>query len=469
MAVAEYGEDKVRWRTSNLWSSKSANCRPTTDFAPYEPSGKMVEIFGTVPSAAPSMVIEPSASEVKTRNASRNFPGIMHARSARNRQLALSATIRNGPENCSDSDTTISTSSADSATTWKRAAPFHRRSFPIPAHRKVEGRIRCYGRDVQIEPYRYDTADHPRSGPDGNACPDASEARVREGVAVSHSVHYALAVPILAASSAARAWRPRDAWEEGAALILSRVDEARDALRSVIEQSRRIVAFTGAGISTECGVPDFRSENSPWVRYKPIEFDLFLSDILMREEAWRRKFALDDIYAGVQPGRGHYALANLASSGKIEAIITQNIDNLHQLSGLSEDRIIELHGNGTYATCLSCGVRYELAAIRREFEATGAAPVCEVCDGPVKAATISFGQAMSAHAMERARLATMQCDLFLAIGSSLVVYPAASFPMLASQNNKRLVIINGEATPLDSEADIVLRGDIGDILEPFAT
>jgi NAD-dependent deacetylase len=168
--------------------------------------------------------------------------------------------------------------------------------------------------------------------------------------------------------------RAHDAYEESAALILSRVDEARDALRFIVDQSRRIVAFTGAGISTECGVPDFRSEKSPWVRYKPIEFELFVSDVLMREESWRRKFALDDIYAAAQPGRGHYALANLVSSGKVQAIITQNIDNLHQLSGVPDDQIVELHGNGTYATCLACGVRYELVDIRREFEATGAAP-----------------------------------------------------------------------------------------------
>jgi len=255
---------------------------------------------------------------------------------------------------------------------------------------------------------------------------------------------------------------------EGAALILSRVDEARDALRYVIDQSRSVVAFTGAGISTECGVPDFRSANSPWIRYKPIEFELFESDVLMREEAWRRKFALDDIYAKAQPARGHYALANLVASGKVQIIITQNIDNLHQQSGVPNDLIVELHGNGSYATCLSCGVRYELAEIRRGFEATGAAPVCDLCDGHVKAATVSFGQAIPEQMMQKAHLATMQCDLFLAIGSSLVVYPAASFPMLASRNSARLVVINGEETPLDSKADLVLRGDIGDILEPFA-
>lgn len=251
-------------------------------------------------------------------------------------------------------------------------------------------------------------------------------------------------------------------------MILDKVMEARAALEEAIEGAAQVVAFTGAGISTECGVPDFRSKDSPWVRYRPIEFELFKRDILMREEAWRRKFALDDIYAMAQPGRGHYALANLVKSGKISAIITQNIDNLHQASGVGDEHIIELHGNGTYATCLSCGLRHELAAVRRDFEATGAAPVCRDCGGLVKAATISFGQAMPEAAMRRAHEAASDCDLFLAIGSSLVVYPAAAFPSLARQHKARLLIINGESTPLDEEAELVLRGDIGDILLPFA-
>jgi len=251
-------------------------------------------------------------------------------------------------------------------------------------------------------------------------------------------------------------------------LILTQIEEARDALRDAVEGSARIVAFTGAGISTECGVPDFRSKDSPWMRHRPIEFDLFMSDILMREEAWRRKFALDDIYAMAQPGRGHYALANLVAKGKATAIITQNIDNLHQVSGVPEERIVELHGNGSYATCLACGLRHELSAVRRDFEATGAAPSCVECGGPVKSATVSFGQPMPEEAMQRAHAATVDCDLFLAIGSSLVVYPAASFPSLARLHNARLVIVNGEPTPLDAEAALVLRGDIGDILQPFA-
>ncbi|WP_051952486.1 SIR2 family NAD-dependent protein deacylase [Methylocapsa aurea] len=255
---------------------------------------------------------------------------------------------------------------------------------------------------------------------------------------------------------------------EAIVLILTHLEEARAALRAAIEQSSSIVAFTGAGISTECGVPDFRSKDSPWMRYRPIDFDVFMSDILMREEAWRRKFALDDIYAMAQPGRGHYALAGLVAGGKATAIITQNIDNLHQVSGVPEERIIELHGNGSYAACLSCGWRHELGDIRRDFEATGAAPACVKCAGPVKPATISFGQAMPAEAVQRAHDATIACDLFLAIGSSLVVYPAASFPSLARLHRARLVILNGEPTPLDAEADLVLRGDIGDILQPFA-
>jgi len=249
--------------------------------------------------------------------------------------------------------------------------------------------------------------------------------------------------------------------------ILSQIDAVHAALREAIAISHKAVAFTGAGISTECGVPDYRSKNSPWTRNKPIEFELFMSDVLMREEAWRRKFVLDDIYAHAEPGRGHWALASLVAAGKVTAIITQNIDNLHQASGVEEAHIIELHGNGTYATCLACGLRHELADIRAEFEATGAAPICRACGGIVKSATVSFGQAMPEAAMRRAHAAATDCDLFLAIGSSLVVYPAAAFPAVARQKGARLVILNGEPTPLDEEADLILRGDIGDILQPF--
>ncbi len=185
-----------------------------------------------------------------------------------------------------------------------------------------------------------------------------------------------------------------------------------------------------------------------------------------RVETWRRKFAMDDHYAGATPGRGHRALTRLVADGAMSAIITQNIDGLHEAAGVEPDRIIELHGNGTYAACLDCGARHELADIRRSFESAPLAPEC-ACGGFIKSATIAFGQSMPQSAMRRAREATLRCDLFIAIGSSLVVYPAAGFPAAAKENGAALVIINREPTPLDQIADLVLRGDIGDILTPF--
>lgn len=247
-------------------------------------------------------------------------------------------------------------------------------------------------------------------------------------------------------------------------MLYTSLSDTRAQLTRLIEESRRVTVFTGAGVSTECGVPDFRSPDSPWMKFKPIDFDMFIADPLMREEAWRRKFAMDDLYAHAAPGRGHRALAGLVASGKAGAIITQNIDNLHQASGVAAERVIELHGNGSYATCLDCGKRYALRDVRAAFELTGAAPECG-CGGAVKSATISFGQAMPHEPMRRARQETLACDMFLVIGSSLVVYPAAGFPQLASENGATLVIINGETTPLDHLADVVLRGDVGAILD----
>lgn len=249
-------------------------------------------------------------------------------------------------------------------------------------------------------------------------------------------------------------------------MIVTSTDEAQAELARLFAQSLRATGFTGAGISTECGVPDFRSPGSPWLKNRPIDFSEFIADPLAREEAWRRKFAMDDIYSGAAPGRGHRALARLVRAGKMGSVITQNIDGLHQAAGTPADKVIELHGNGTYAKCLECARRYELADVRAEFDRTGAAPECE-CGGPIKSATISFGQAMPEGEMRRAQEESLMCDLFLAIGSSLVVYPAAGFPIMAKRNGATLVIVNREETPLDEAADLVLRGDIGAILEPF--
>jgi NAD-dependent deacetylase len=176
---------------------------------------------------------------------------------------------------------------------------------------------------------------------------------------------------------------------------------------------------------------------------------------------------MQDLFSTAAPGRGHRALASLYRRGKAPGVVTQNIDNLHQASGIAPDHVVELHGNTTYAHCLDCGKRYELAWVRASFEQSGRAPECTVCDGYIKSATISFGQAMPEAAMRRAEEMTLACDLFLAIGSSLVVWPAAGFPLTAKRNGARLVIINREATDFDGLADLVVREDIGAALAPF--
>jgi NAD-dependent deacetylase len=249
--------------------------------------------------------------------------------------------------------------------------------------------------------------------------------------------------------------------------VLSDLDDCREALADAVRHARSAVAFTGAGISTESGIPDFRSPGSLWTRYRPIPFGEFMASPAQRAEAWRRKFTMDDSYRGALPSTGHRAIARLIASGRASHVITQNIDGLHLESGVPAEKIIELHGNGTYATCLDCGERHELADIRPGFEATGEPPECRGCGGIVKSATISFGQAMPEEEMRRARAATLASDLFLAIGSSLVVYPAAGFPLLAREKGAELIIVNREPTELDAVAHLVLRGEIGAIMEPL--
>ena len=238
-------------------------------------------------------------------------------------------------------------------------------------------------------------------------------------------------------------------------------------LRDHIEAASVIVPFTGAGISTESGIPDFRSPGGLWTRNRPIPFDEFLASQDARDESWRRRFAMEPTFAAAKPGRGHRALASLYRAGKVPAIITQNIDNLHQASGFASDHVIELHGNTTYARCIGCGQAYDLPWVKKRFDEQGAAPDCTLCDEPVKTATISFGQAMPEDAMQRATELAQHCDLFLAIGSSLVVWPAAGFPMMAKNCGARLVIINREPTEQDELADLVIRYDIGETLGPF--
>ncbi|SJZ50781.1 NAD-dependent deacetylase [Enhydrobacter aerosaccus] len=237
-----------------------------------------------------------------------------------------------------------------------------------------------------------------------------------------------------------------------------------DRLHEMIAAARRIVAFTGAGISTESGIPDFRSLGGIWTKYQPIYFDDFIASEEMRRESWRRKFATDEVMLKAEPNAGHRALAKLVEQGRMSAIITQNIDGLHQRSGVPESRVIELHGNGTYATCLDCGQRYELEPIKKAFLEHDQVPICSKCDGLVKTATISFGQAMPEIAMARAQHETMACDLFIVLGSSLVVYPAAAFPQAAKRNGAGLVIINRDPTDQDDSADLVIHSEIGSVM-----
>ena len=237
--------------------------------------------------------------------------------------------------------------------------------------------------------------------------------------------------------------------------------ESAARLGEMLRGSRRTVVFTGAGISTESGIPDFRSPGGIWTKMMPVYFDEFVRSAEARRESWRRRFEMEGSWSTAKPNAGHLAVSELVSRGIVSHVITQNIDNLHQESGVPGERVIELHGNTRYAKCLDCGDRLEIADIRARFETHGDAPDCPACGGIVKTATISFGQEMPAIEMERAHRATNDCDLFLVLGSSLVVYPAAGFPLMAKRRGAKLAIVNREPTEQDIVADLVLHNEIG--------
>lgn len=232
-------------------------------------------------------------------------------------------------------------------------------------------------------------------------------------------------------------------------------------LADLIGASRRVVVFTGAGISTESGIPDFRSPGGIWTRMMPIDFSDYLADPQARRESWRRRFEMEETWNAVRPNAGHAAVAELVSRGIVSHVITQNIDALHQASGVPDAQVIELHGNTTYARCLDCRARMEIADIRSHFEMHGEGPDCSHCGGIIKTATISFGQPMPEEEMARAQAATDACDMMLVLGSSLGVYPAAGFPLLAARRGATLAIVNREPTPQDRFADLVIRDEIG--------
>ncbi len=237
------------------------------------------------------------------------------------------------------------------------------------------------------------------------------------------------------------------------------------ALADILRGSRRVVVFTGAGISTESGIPDFRSPGGIWTRMMPVRFQDYLSDPEARRTSWQLRFEMEETWNAVKPNAGHRAVAELVAQGKVSHVITQNIDALHQASGVPDGQVIELHGNTTYAKCLDCSGRMEIADIRGHFDIHGDAPDCSVCGGIVKTATISFGQPMPEDEMLRAEAATLACDLMLVLGSSLAVFPAAGFPLMAKRNGARLATLNREETPQDRYADLTIHGEIGPIMQ----
>lgn len=241
-------------------------------------------------------------------------------------------------------------------------------------------------------------------------------------------------------------------------------EDGIERLKRILAVTRRAVVFTGAGISTESGIPDFRSPSGLWTRMKPIQFQDFVGSREIRREAWTRRFEGEDTIGKAQPNAGHRAVAKLVERGVVSAVVTQNIDGLHQMGGVPEDRLIEVHGTTRYCKCLSCGRRYENDVVRQMWAETRDAPDCTVCGGIIKAATISFGQAMPEDEMERATEEALLCDVMLAIGSSLVVYPAAGVPRIAKQNGAMFVILNREETEMDQLADVVINAEIGPVL-----
>ena len=234
-------------------------------------------------------------------------------------------------------------------------------------------------------------------------------------------------------------------------------------LSQYINEAKNIVIFTGAGISTESGIPDFRGPQGIWKTNKPIYFQDFISSEEVRLGSWKRKFSGQDIIKKAKPNIGHLAVAEIINKHESAYLITQNVDNLHQDAGVPGDKITEIHGNTSYASCLDCEIRYELNPIKKAFLENETVPYCDSCGGIIKTATISFGQSMPEEGMQIAQRKTLGCDLFITIGTSLVVYPAAGFPKLAKEIGAKLIIINNEPTDFDPIADLVIHEQIGKV------
>ena len=239
-------------------------------------------------------------------------------------------------------------------------------------------------------------------------------------------------------------------------------------LQLLIEKSKKLVFFTGAGMSTNSGIPDFRGPKGVWKTSTPIYFQDFMGSRDKRIESWERKFSNELNIDLAKPNSGHLKLAEIINAKEGAHLITQNVDNLHQDSGIDNSKITELHGNATYAKCLDCSKRYELDALKKEFLKTKEPPTCNECGGIIKTATISFGQAMPEEEMITAQRVSIQSDLFICLGSSLAVFPAADLPLLAKETSANLIIVNNEPTQMDHLSDLVINRDISETLSEIS-
>jgi NAD-dependent deacetylase len=241
-------------------------------------------------------------------------------------------------------------------------------------------------------------------------------------------------------------------------------DDAIAQLAALIADAEALVAFTGAGISTESGIPDFRSPGGIWNRYQPIDYQSFLASEEARREYWRRGRNTYAVIRDARPNPAHLALADLERRGTLDLLITQNIDGLHTAAGSSPERTIELHGTAHRVYCMTCGTAEARDAIAARLDAGEEIPACRVCGGILRAATVAFGEPLPQEPLRRAAAAARRADLFLIIGSSLVVYPAAQLPQIAASAGAYVVILNQTPTPLDGLAQLILRGSAAEVM-----
>jgi NAD-dependent deacetylase len=251
-------------------------------------------------------------------------------------------------------------------------------------------------------------------------------------------------------------------------VMLTFQEQLQDAAE-LMQVARRMVVLTGAGISTESGIPDFRSPGGIWQQIPPVGYREFLNSAQARQRYWQTRRNLSGKVAAAQPNAAHYALSELERRQLLLGIITQNFDGLHQDAGHAPERVIELHGTSREAACTLCGARSSITELQQRVEAGEVDPSCNVCGGYLKAATILFGQRVPERELARAKELVEKCDLFLVVGSSLKVVPAATLPRLALKRNVPLIIINLQPTPLDEYADVTIHEKAGLVLPPLVS